>query len=102
MTHDSLLEEFTMAAASPPARRMPRWAWFLIAPLALILLFLIVLLLLPVERDTPIAEADWGVGADNVDPSETGLLREWPTLDQPYSDELASLGYQLFFDPVLS
>ncbi len=75
---------------------------FLVVPVGLILLFLIGLLLLPTSSVTPRSPKHIGVGAENIEPSDTGLLREWPELDQPYSDELASLGYQLFFDPVLS
>lgn len=87
---------------SMPRRRLPGWSWFLIVPLAVITLFVMVLALLPVQVDTPIPEEEWGVGAVNIEPAWTGLLREWPAAPPEFDPQVARLGYQLFFDPALS
>src|SRR5690606_12103638 len=44
----------------------------------------------------------WGAGAVNIQPSWTGLLRPWPESKAEINPEIANLGYQLFFDPILS
>lgn len=47
-----------------------------------------------------------GAGASSVEPSYSGLQREFPALnapdDNPISDAKVKLGYNLFFDPILS
>jgi len=92
----------TEAATTLSARKLPRWSWFVIVPIGLILLFVIVLAALPIKRDTPLSEDKWGVGAVNIEPSSTGLLREWPQIGDNFDPKMAKLGYDLFFDPVLS
>lgn len=61
---------------------------------------------LPVPQDPAVAEEQRGAGASSVDPSYTGLQREFPPLnepaDNPTTPEKAELGRLLFFDPVLS
>ena len=47
-----------------------------------------------------------GAGASSVEPSYSGLQREFPPLnapeDNPLTDAKVELGYNLFFDPILS
>ncbi|MCB9435603.1 MAG: right-handed parallel beta-helix repeat-containing protein [Anaerolineales bacterium] len=83
-------------------KRLPRWTLVLFIAIDLLLLAACgILAALPVEADPDLAKEDWGMGASNIEPSWTGLLRPWP--DAPSVDfELANLGYTLFFDPVLS
>ncbi len=83
-------------------RRLPCWAWAFFILIDLCILSIVVLALLPIEEDAKIAEADWGVGANNIEPSWTGLQREWPQANGEVDPAIANLGYQLFFDPVLS
>jgi cytochrome c peroxidase len=83
-------------------RRLPRWAWFLIIPLGILLILVVVLGALPINGDPEIAEAEWGAGANNIEPSWTGLQREWPQLNGEVDPAIANLGHQLFFDPILS
>lgn len=49
---------------------------------------------------------DHGAGASSVDPSYSGLLREFPPLNEPADNQTtelkAELGRMLFFDPILS
>ena len=49
---------------------------------------------------------DHGAGATSIDPAYSGLLREFPTLNEPdnnpTTDAKAELGRLLFYDPVLS
>ena len=60
---------------------------------------------MPVLADPDIGE-DHGAGASSVQPSYTGLQREFPPLNEtaenPTTDAKADLGNLLFFDPVLS
>jgi cytochrome c peroxidase len=83
-------------------RRLPRWAWFILTPLIIIILIIGILAALPVEADDDIPEDEWGVGAINIEPAWTGLQREFPAVDENINADMANLGYQLFFDPVLS
>ncbi len=83
-------------------RRIPRWAWFLIIPLGIFIVIVGVLAALPVEADDELPEDEWGAGAINIEPAWTGLLREWDSIDENIDPAQANLGYQLFFDPVLS
>ncbi len=86
------------------SRRLPVWSWPVIALTAIIVIVLIALAAWPVPADPVIAPASYGAGADNIEPSWTGLLRTWPAASGPadFNPKLADLGYQLFFDPVLS
>lgn len=60
---------------------------------------------LPAAADTPLND-DHGAGASSVEPSYSGLQREFPPLNEPddnqMSDLKVELGRLLFFDPVLS
>lgn len=82
-------------------KRLPRWVYVLFIIIGVLLFACGILAALPVEADPEIPKNDWGVGASNIEPSWTGLLRPWPeaTMADP---ALANLGYLLFFDPILS
>lgn len=91
-----------MTSAMQSRRGMPRWAWFVIVPVGILLILFVVVAAMPLQQDPTIPQEEWGVGADNIEPSNTGLLREWPEPNGEFNPEMAALGYQLFFDPVLS
>jgi len=94
-----------MTATSPASlpRRLPIWSWPILALVAIILILIIVLAAYPVPVDAPIAPENDGAGAGQTEPSWTGLLREWlPATGGEFDPKLANLGYQLFFDPVMS
>ena len=61
---------------------------------------------IPVPIDAAVAPEDYGAGASSVLPSYSGLLREFPPVNQPVdvpvSPEMEELGRLLFFDPILS
>ncbi|HLA42104.1 MAG TPA: cytochrome c peroxidase, partial [Aggregatilineales bacterium] len=84
--------------------RFPRWQWFVLVPMMIVIILIVILALLPVETDASIPETEWGVGTDTIEPAWTGLKREWtPVLNVELGNpQLANLGYELFFDPVLS
>lgn len=71
-----------------------------------IVLALLIAGLVPVPTDALPSPDDYGAGALSVDPSVTGLLREFPQLtgmsNNPASPEKEKLGRLLFFDPILS
>jgi parallel beta-helix repeat protein len=60
----------------------------------------------PPKADPPIDTAAHGAGSSSVEPSTSGLQREFPPLnepaDNPTTAEKAELGRLLFFDPILS
>ena len=91
-----------MTDEKAPKKRMPRWAWFIIVPVTIFIVIVAILAALPVEADTELPEEEWGVGATNIEPAWTGLLREWDSIDENIDPAQANLGYQLFFDPILS
>ncbi len=71
----------------------------------LVLLLLLVILSLgffPVPEDAKFDPAEYGAGSSSVQPSYTGLQREFPALNGETTPELAELGRMLFFDPALS
>ncbi|MFQ5435306.1 MAG: cytochrome-c peroxidase, partial [Anaerolineae bacterium] len=72
---------------------------------ALLLLAITVASFVPIKHD-PDVRADHGAGASSVEPSTSGLLREFPpsteTADNPTIPEKVALGRLLFFDPILS
>ncbi|MDX1662981.1 MAG: parallel beta-helix domain-containing protein [Candidatus Promineifilaceae bacterium] len=72
----------------------------------LILLLFIVAAIRPVPADRELPPEEWGVGASSVEPSFSGLQREFPPMNvpagNPTTEEKAELGRLLFFDPVLS
>ncbi|VAW31437.1 Cytochrome c551 peroxidase [hydrothermal vent metagenome] len=75
------------------------------AIVGLLLFIFVVAATIPAKAD-PIIGEDHGAGASSVLPSYTGLLREFPplneTADNPTTAAKAELGTLLFFDPVLS
>jgi parallel beta-helix repeat protein len=62
--------------------------------------------LTPVPSDPPVDMANHGAGSSSVVPAYSGLLREFPPLNEPGDNattpEKAELGRMLFFDPALS
>lgn len=74
--------------------------------LGLIVILLIISGLIPVPRDEVVSPEDYGAGANSVESSLVGLLREFPPLNfaagNPDTPEKAELGRLLFFDPILS
>ncbi len=60
----------------------------------------------PLPADQLPPPDQYGAGANSVEPSYSGLLREFPALNQPAANpstpEKVELGRLLFFDPVLS
>lgn len=77
----------------------------LVLLLGLVLLF-VVAGASAIPGDPRLPEQEWGAGASSVEPSYSGLQREFPPLNQPAdnptSPEKAALGRLLFFDPILS
>ncbi len=61
---------------------------------------------LPVAEDPPTDPRQGGAGASSVEPSWSGLQREFPPMawpeDTPNTPEAVELGRLLFFDPILS
>lgn len=83
-----------------------KWLLRILAGLvALLLLIFLVAAVLPVAADPDLGE-DHGAGASSVEPAYSGLLREFPPLnepaDNPTTEAKAELGRLLFYDPVLS
>lgn len=56
---------------------------------------------LPIDQDPFIPDDEAGAGSSAVDPAYSGLQRDFPALETP-SAEMAELGRQLFYDPILS
>ncbi|MFZ1399080.1 MAG: parallel beta-helix domain-containing protein [Candidatus Promineifilaceae bacterium] len=73
--------------------------------IGLLLVIFLVVSAIPALADPDVGD-DHGAGASSVQPSYTGLQREFPALNEtavnPTTDAKAELGYLLFFDPVLS
>ncbi len=72
----------------------------------LLILILLISGFAPVQMDPAIPPEQYGAGSSSVQPSYTGLLREFPPenapIDNPTTPEKAELGRLLFFDPLLS
>ncbi|MCB0035965.1 MAG: cytochrome-c peroxidase, partial [Anaerolineales bacterium] len=84
-----------------------KWLGRVVAALLLIFVAIfIVAAIMPPEADPAIDLENHGAGASSVEPSYTGLQREFPDLNEPennpFTDEKAELGRMLFFDPILS
>lgn len=84
-----------------------KWLGRVVAALLLIFVAIfIVAAIMPPEADPAIDLENHGAGASSVEPSYTGLQREFPALNEPennpFTDEKAELGRILFFDPILS
>ena len=60
----------------------------------------------PLKMDATVPPEQYGAGSSSVQPSYTGLQREFPPenapADNPTTPEKAELGRLLFFDPILS
>ena len=73
--------------------------------IGLLLLIFVVAALIPPQADPDVGE-NHGAGASSVQPSYTGLQREFPPLNEtsenPTTAEKIELGTLLFFDPILS
>ncbi|WP_420642208.1 parallel beta-helix domain-containing protein [Candidatus Leptofilum sp.] len=73
--------------------------------IGVLLIIFLVASAIPALADPDVGD-DHGAGASSVQPSYTGLQREFPALNEtaanPTTDAKAELGYLLFFDPVLS
>lgn len=87
-------------------KKVVKWiAGILLGVVALLLLVFGAAAVKPVATDPAVGE-DHGAGASSVQPSYTGLLRQFPPLneppDNPTTPEKAALGRLLFFDPILS
>ena len=71
-----------------------------------LVLLAIVAAVVPVPTDALPPPEDYGAGASSVEPSFSGLQREFPSLnepaDNPTTPDKAELGRLLFFDPILS
>lgn len=88
---------------------MSRVLKFLGIIVGVVLILVVVILLVSsaqaIEED-PNVRDNHGAGASSVDPSYSGLQREFPPLneaaDNPSSPEKVELGHLLFFDPILS
>lgn len=85
-----------------PKRRGCLWAVLIVA--GLVLVIFVALATMPVEADEEIPESEWGVGTITIEPAWTGLKREWPQVEElnNFDPATANLGYQLFFDPIVS
>ena len=89
------------------AGKIMRWLGrFLFLLILLLLLFIAVLGFRAVPVDEQFEVSDYGVGANSIMPSNTGLERAFPTLNEleghSATEESVELGRLLFFDPVLS
>ena len=73
--------------------------------IGLLLIIFVVAAAMPAHADPDVGE-EHGAGASSVQPSYTGLQREFPPLNEtavnPTTDAKAELGQLLFFDPILS
>lgn len=87
--------------------RIFRWIARILGVLLLILLIAAVIAgFTPIPTDEALDPDVFGAGASSVQPSYTGLQREFPPLtdspDNPVTPEKVELGKLLFFDPILS
>ncbi|WP_420628045.1 parallel beta-helix domain-containing protein [Candidatus Leptofilum sp.] len=73
--------------------------------IGVLLIIFLVASAIPAKADPNVGD-NHGAGASSVQPSYTGLQREFPALNEtaanPTTDAKAELGYLLFFDPILS
>ncbi|GAB4582068.1 MAG: hypothetical protein Fur0022_48210 [Anaerolineales bacterium] len=69
-----------------------------------IILAVIILIvgLIPIPKDETFDPAEYGAGSSTIQPSYTGLQREFPPLNGEVTPEKAELGRMLFFDPILA
>ena len=86
--------------------RVLKWIGIVLGALIAILLVAIVVSSVAAIEEDPDVRDDHGAGASSVEPSISGLQREFPPLnepaDNPSTPERVALGHLLFFDPVLS
>lgn len=88
-------------------KRVLKWIGIvLLAILALLLAAAIVAAAVPLPQDPPLDMNNHGAGSSSVEPAYSGLLRSFPSTnepaDNPTTPEKVTLGHLLFFDPVLS
>lgn len=79
---------------------------FVLAMGGLVLLLFVIAVLMPIKSDPVLLPEEYGAGASSVEPSYSGLQREFPPSnepdDNPQTAEKVQLGQMLFFDPILS
>jgi cytochrome c peroxidase len=56
----------------------------------------------PPPKDVLLPEEQWGAGVKGLSTTQSGLQREFPSLNGKTSPDMAELGRLLFFDPILS
>ncbi|NJN45092.1 MAG: cytochrome C peroxidase [Anaerolineae bacterium] len=84
-------------------KKILKWLFGIIGGLLILLAVAILIAgFIPVPEDQVFDPADYGTGSSSIQPSNTGLQREFPALNGVTSPEMAELGRMLFFDPVLS
>ncbi|MDH5507986.1 MAG: hypothetical protein OEZ02_12265, partial [Anaerolineae bacterium] len=89
------------------ARKIGAWIVRILGIIiGLLIVTLVVVGFISVPQDEVLSPDEYGAGASSVQPSITGLHREFPALNEPEdnltSPEKVELGRMLFFDPVLS
>ncbi|MGB0387977.1 MAG: parallel beta-helix domain-containing protein [Ardenticatenaceae bacterium] len=86
---------------------MLKWFWRIVLMMvALVVGLFVAAALFPIASDPILSPEEYGAGASSVEPSYSGLQREFPAINEPADNALsiakADLGRVLFFDPVLS
>ncbi|NUM46994.1 MAG: right-handed parallel beta-helix repeat-containing protein [Anaerolineales bacterium] len=76
--------------------------WVLGGLLLVLAVVVLIVGLIPVPKDEAFDPAEYGAGSSTIQPSYTGLQREFPAINGEVTPEKAELGKILFFDPVLS
>ena len=87
-----------MTKSNLQEKKIPSGVKFLMIALGLLLVLFFAIGMPPIAGDPEIAEKDWEAEAAG----SAELPRDWPNIDTDIDPELANLGYQLFFDPILS
>lgn len=84
-------------------KKLFSWILRIVGGLLILLAVVIVIAgLIPVPQDQTFDPADYGAGSSTIQPSYTGLQREFPALNGDVTPAKAELGKMLFFDSVLS
>ncbi|HNB51139.1 MAG TPA: parallel beta-helix domain-containing protein [Anaerolineales bacterium] len=84
-------------------KKFLKWTLTILGGLLILVAILILVAgLIPTPKDETFDPADYGAGSSTIQPSYTGLQREFPALNGEVTPEKAELGKMLFFDPVLS
>jgi parallel beta-helix repeat protein len=87
--------------------RLFKWLGrILLGILGVLLLLVVIAAFLPIPADAAVSPEQYGAGASSVEPSYSGLQREFPPLntpgENPQTAEKVELGRLLFFDPIIS